>query len=231
MIALKPPAPEDRRKLFFSIISGNLYSCQHNYRRTLPRSDTAGGNRFRNIPSVKRAPPGRGKQKQNPPHAPVLFPLGLPSKAERRRQINCRRLRLSKNPLSKGNHIQNHKNQDMRLIFIPRPAPTGARNRGYRRWFLQEPAAYPGGMGYPLEACRTFSTRSSLPVSLGRGDFKLWRNPVGENRKKTKRRPAPGMIAPGPAPGEGGERRRLVRTISCFSPINLRREAAPGGGG
>ena len=71
----------------------------------------------------------------------------------------------------------------------------------------------------------------SLPVSLGRGDFKLWRNPVGENRKKTKRRPAPGMIAPGPAPGEGGERRRLVRTISCFSPINLRREAAPGGGG
>ena len=50
----------------------------------------------------------------------------------------------------------------MCLIFIPRPAPTGARNRGYRRWFRQEPAAYPGGIGYPLEACRIFSTRSGL---------------------------------------------------------------------
>ena len=42
-------------------------------------------------------------------------------------------------------HIQ----RDMRLIFIPRPAPTGARNRWYRRWFRQEPAAYPGGLGPP----------------------------------------------------------------------------------
>ena len=50
----------------------------------------------------------------------------------------------------------------MCLRFILRPAPTGARNRGYRRWFRQEPVAYPGGIGYPLEACRIFSTRSGL---------------------------------------------------------------------
>ena len=57
----------------------------------------------------------------------------------------------------------------MRLIFIPRPAPTGARNRGYRFWFLLEPESYPGGMGYPLEACRTFSTRSAPLILFGTG--------------------------------------------------------------
>ena len=37
----------------------------------------------------------------------------------------------------------------MRLIFIPQPAPTGARNRGYRRWFRQEPGGVSRGTGSP----------------------------------------------------------------------------------
>ena len=54
-----------------------------------------------------------------------------------------------KSLFERANKIQNpHKNQDMRLIFIPRPAPTGARNRGYRRWFRQEPSGV--SRGYPI---------------------------------------------------------------------------------
>ena len=37
----------------------------------------------------------------------------------------------------------------MCLIFIPRPAPTEARNRGYRRWFRQEPSGVSRGTGSP----------------------------------------------------------------------------------
>ena len=37
----------------------------------------------------------------------------------------------------------------MCLIFIPRPAPTGAQNRGYRRWFRQEPGGVSRGYGIP----------------------------------------------------------------------------------
>ena len=55
----------------------------------------------------------------------------------------------------------------MRLIFIPRPAPTGARNQGYRRWFRQEPAAYPGGLGPPGSVPNPFGTRKA-PQSVFR---------------------------------------------------------------
>ena len=37
---------------------------------------------------------------------------------------------MQKNLFQEMNKIYHYKNQDMRLIFIPRPAPTGARNRG-----------------------------------------------------------------------------------------------------
>ena len=43
----------------------------------------------------------------------------------------------------------------MRLIFIPRPAPTGARNRGYRRWFRQEPSGVSRGTGSPWKCAES----------------------------------------------------------------------------
>ena len=53
----------------------------------------------------------------------------------------------------------------MCLIFIPRPAPTGARNRGYRRWFRQEPVGVSRGTGSPWKRGELFrhaqSDRSS----------------------------------------------------------------------
>ena len=42
-----------------------------------------------------------------------------------------------------------HTQRDMCLIFIPRPAPTGARNRGYRRWFRQKPGGVSRGYWIP----------------------------------------------------------------------------------
>ena len=67
---------------------------------------------------------------------------------------------ISKNLFKRTNKAQNHnhKNQHMRLIFIPRPAPTGARNRGYRRWFRQEPSGVSRGTGSPWKRV-DFSTR------------------------------------------------------------------------
>ncbi len=57
--------------------------------------------------------------------------------------LRARRLQKT---LFQGIHkIQNHKNQDMRLIFIPRPAPTGSGNRGYRLRFRQEPGGVSRG--------------------------------------------------------------------------------------
>ncbi len=77
---------------------------------------------------------------------------------DRQRRVGCMpaRLNLSKKRLSRKTQIQNHKNQDMRLIFIPRPAPTGARNRGCRRWFRQEPGGVSRGYWIPPGSVSNF---------------------------------------------------------------------------
>ena len=58
----------------------------------------------------------------------------------------------------------------MCLIFIPRPAPRWARNRGYRRWFHQEPSGVSRGYWIPPGSVSNFFDTLRSPLASARGD-------------------------------------------------------------
>ncbi len=122
------------------------------------------------------------------------------------------RLCLSKTLFPRKNKIQNHKNQDMCLIFIPRPAPTGARNRGYRCWFRQEPGGVSRGTGSPWKCaellrhtqrdmCLIFIPRPA-PTGARNQGYRRWfrQKPGGVSRGY--------WIPPGSVPNSFGTLRR-----------------------
>ena len=117
---------------------------------------------------------------QKNPGRPLRFP-GLDSVARRTRGSGLVQIRRSfplgpffrgkeptgrqaegcrKTCFQKESNIQNHKNQDKSLIFIPRPAPTGSGNGGIDSDFSRNQNRIQGDW-VPLEACRKSSTRSS----------------------------------------------------------------------